>query len=59
MIYHLWMLVTRFPTLLKKKNSFITLPQFKARESLQAYNQFIGGWVKEDCMLEDILHVIG
>ena len=29
------------------KKSFITITQFKARKGLEAYNQFIGGWVKD------------
>ena len=31
------------------QTSFITAKQFKARKSLEAYNQFICGWVKEVC----------
>ena len=27
--------------------SFITMDQFKARKGLEAYNQFVFGWVKE------------
>ena len=29
------------------ETSFITAKQFKARKSLEAYNQFVSGWVKE------------
>ena len=29
------------------QTSFLTLQQFKARISLEAYNQFISGWIKE------------
>ena len=29
------------------KTSFITTAQFKARKSLEAYNQFVCGWVKD------------
>ena len=29
------------------KTSFISVEQFKARKSLEAYNQFVCGWVKE------------
>lgn len=29
------------------QTSFITSQQFKARKSLEAYNQFVCGWVKE------------
>ena len=28
------------------KTSFISMSQFKARKSLEAYNQFVCGWVK-------------
>ena len=31
------------------QTSFITAKQFKARKSLEAYNQFVSGWVKEVC----------
>ena len=29
------------------KTSFITSAQFKARKGLEAYNQFVSGWIKE------------
>ena len=29
------------------QTSFITNKQFKARKSLEAYNQFVSGWIKE------------
>ena len=29
------------------KTSFITVSQFKGRKSLEAYNQFVCGWVKD------------
>ena len=29
------------------KTSFVTMAQFKARKSLEAYNQFVCGWVKD------------
>lgn len=29
------------------KTSFLTLEQFRARKGLDAYNQFVSGWVKE------------
>jgi len=29
------------------KTSFLTLDQFRARKGLEAYNQFVSGWVKE------------
>ncbi len=29
------------------QTSYLTSQQFKARKSLQAYNQFISGWVKD------------
>ena len=31
------------------QTSFITAEQFKARKSLEAYNQFVNGWVNEVC----------
>ena len=31
------------------QTSFITANQFKARKSLEAYNQFVSGWVKDVC----------
>ena len=31
------------------QTSFMTAKQFKARRSLEAYNQFVSGWVKEVC----------
>ena len=34
-------------TYLVLKTSFITVQQFKARKSLEAYNQFVCGWVKD------------
>jgi len=33
--------------LLVLKTSFISVQQFKARKSLEAYNQFVCGWVKD------------
>jgi hypothetical protein len=29
------------------QTSYLTAKQFKARKSLEAYNQFVSGWVKE------------
>ena len=29
------------------QTSFITSAQFKARKGLEAYNQFVSGWIKE------------
>ena len=29
------------------QTSFVSLKQFKARKGLEAYNQFVCGWVKE------------
>ena len=29
------------------KTSFMTSAQFKARKGLEAYNQFVSGWIKE------------
>ena len=29
------------------QTSFVTTKQFKARKGLEAYNQFVCGWVKE------------
>ena len=29
------------------KTSFVTISQFKGRKSLEAYNQFVCGWVKD------------
>ena len=29
------------------QTSFLTIKQFKARKSLEAYNQFVCGWIKE------------
>ena len=29
------------------KTSFLTVEQFRARKGLDAYNQFVSGWVKE------------
>lgn len=29
------------------QTSFLTNKQFKARKSLEAYNQFVSGWIKE------------
>ena len=29
------------------QTSFLTSKQFKARKSLEAYNQFVSGWIKE------------
>ena len=29
------------------QTSFITTKQFKARKSLEAYNQFVSGWIKD------------
>lgn len=29
------------------QTSFLTSKQFKARKGLEAYNQFVSGWVKE------------
>ena len=34
-------------TYLVLKTSFISVAQFKARKSLEAYNQFVCGWVKD------------
>ena len=34
-------------TYLVLETSFITLQQMKARKSLEAYNQFVSGWVKD------------
>ena len=31
------------------QTSFITAKWFKARKSLEVYNQFVKGWVKEVC----------
>jgi len=29
------------------RTSFVTMSQFKARKGLEAYNQFVSGWIKE------------
>ena len=29
------------------QTNFITMQQFEAHKSLQAYNQFVSGWVKD------------
>ena len=29
------------------KTSYMTSEQFKARKSLEAYNQFVSGWIKD------------
>jgi len=29
------------------RTSFISMDQFKARKGLEAYNQFVSGWLKE------------
>ena len=29
------------------KTSFLTIEQFRARKELDAYNQFVSGWVKD------------
>ena len=29
------------------RTSFISMDQFKARKGLEAYNQFVSGWIKE------------
>ena len=29
------------------RTSFVTAEQFKARKGLEAYNQFVSGWVKD------------
>jgi len=29
------------------RTSFITMSQYKARKGLDAYNQFVSGWIKE------------
>jgi len=34
-------------TYLALKTSFVSVKQFKARKSLDAYNQFVCGWVKD------------
>ena len=31
------------------QTSFLTAKQFKARKGLEAYNQFVSGWVKDVC----------
>ena len=31
------------------QTSFLTARQFKARKGLEAYNQFVNGWVKDVC----------
>ena len=31
------------------ETSFVTAKQFKAHKSMEAYNQFVSGWVKEVC----------
>ena len=31
------------------QTSFVTAKQFKARKGLEAYNQFVSGWVKDVC----------
>ena len=31
------------------QTSFMTAKQFKARKGLEAYNQFVSGWVKDVC----------
>ena len=44
------------------KSSYITLSQFMACESLEAYNHFVCGWVKDVVtrrFLENILRVVG
>ena len=30
------------------QTSFMTVEQFKARKGLEAYNQFVSGWIKRD-----------
>lgn len=39
--------VTDLLSYLVLKTSFISMSQFKARKSLEAYNQFVCGWVKD------------
>jgi len=31
------------------QTSFVTSSQFKARKGLEAYNQFVSGWIKDVC----------
>ena len=31
------------------QTSFVTSSQFKARKRLEAYNQFVSGWIKDVC----------
>ena len=33
------------------ETSFVTAKQFKAHKSMEAYNQFVSGWVKDVCAL--------
>jgi len=32
------------------QTSFVTSSQFKARRGLEAYNQFVSGWIKDVCI---------
>ena len=34
------------------QTSFMTFEQFKARKSLEAYNQFVSGWIKDVSTME-------
>jgi len=34
---------------------FVTAEQLKARKGLEAYNQFVSGWVKDGKSLESVL----
>ena len=40
------------------QTSFITASQFKVRKGLEAYNQFVCGWVKDVHTMKSILLVV-
>ena len=40
---------THLVSFLVLETSFVTAKQFKAHKSMEAYNQYVSGWVKEVC----------
>ena len=53
-VYRMYVDASNLVSYLVLQISFITSKQFKARKSLEAYNQFVSGWVKDMCIIENI-----
>ena len=41
------------------ETSFVTVKQFKAHKSMEAYNQFVSGWVKDAVHQKKLIVVTG